>query len=1064
MKIVLREIVAEQEQGSYEFDHRAIIQIGRDVQQCNVVFDSVRWPMVSRLHAEIRTEGDQCLLRDKNSTQGTFLNQNPVSAPIAIKTGDHIQLGQGGPKLAVEVTSTEPMRLHDTPVGMKEIIHDQSLTETHKLPTLIFEKGIPTERGSHFVLRPERTVIGRDPAADLVLDAGTMGVSRRHAEIRLNAQGRFQISDLNTVNGTLVNGQVIAQPTILNDGDRIQLSIAGPVLRFIDPAAALSQQKESRSPVLAENAARKSTSNSATPGDELGPTGGLDTLVYRKGIALTPPVPPVVKAKEKPLVQYTFDGKEKLSVGRAGDNDIQLDGLLISKYHARFIRTARALLLEDAGSTNGVFVNGARVTGRRPVVSEDIIQIGPFVLKADPIIGVSIFDTRSETRIDAIDITDVVTDSHNAPRKLLNGISLTIQPNEFVGLLGPSGAGKSVFMSVLNGMRPASGGVVLMNSLDLYQHLHSLKQSIGYVPQDDIIHRELTCYTTLYYVARLRLSRDVPAEDLHKIITEILELTGLTERRDVRISQLSGGQRKRVSIAVELITKPSVIFLDEPTSGLDPATEERIMKLFRQIAESGRTVILTTHAMENVHLFDKIVLLMRGRLIFYGTPNEALAFVGARNFIELYNKLEESVPGEPNAFTIPLDPDGASHNQKEVRSGDGEAAAEQWRQRFAATEIYQRNIAAPLSLVQQESKISPAVHLAQGTVDSLRQWFTLVARYARILASDKLNLLILLAQAPIIAVLTCLAVGKHDSRDFVYFVLALIPLWFGTSVAAREIVKERSIYKRERMVNLGLMPYVASKIFLLLCIVGSQCILLFGTLKVFHLANLLYLPGVFGGLGQWLAMVLTGAVGIALGLFISALVRTSEMATSIVPLLLIPQILFCGLVGAPTGVTRYVSAVMPATWSFDEMKRLSKLDTLRAEGSDSNGPNKGAGFYKHLEDTNLKSVRKARTDLEEYSRRANESLAQYDLRMKSSVARGDSRPILSGEGPPAIGSPPLIPEPEKMKDDLSDFVTFKHAWGGVVLNPLLLLVMFFALVAATLVVLRVQDPRAHKTR
>ena len=270
-----------------------------------------------------------------------------------------------------------------------------------------------------------------------------------------------------------------------------------------------------------------------------------------------------------------------------------------------------------------------------------MIQIGPFVLQADAAQGVAVYDTRSKTRIDCINITKIVKNrSGGGTIKLLDDVGITVQPNEFVGLLGPSGAGKSTLMDALNGMRPASSGYVLVNNLDLYRHLDSLKQSIGYVPQDDIIHRELTVYRTLYYVARLRLSRDVSRREIDQIVNEVMDVTGLSERRDVAISQLSGGQRKRVSIAVELITKPSVIFLDEPTSGLDPATEEKIMKLFRQIAESGRTVILTTHAMENVKLFDKIVVLMRGKLVFYGAPQEALAHIKAESFKDLYDKLE----------------------------------------------------------------------------------------------------------------------------------------------------------------------------------------------------------------------------------------------------------------------------------------------------------------------------------------------------------------------------------------------------------------------------------------
>src|SRR5437763_12181541 len=218
-----------------------------------------------------------------------------------------------------------------------------------------------------------------------------------------------------------------------------------------------------------------------------------------------------------------------------------------------------------------------------------------------------------------------------------------------------------MLINALNGMRRTSSGRVLINNLELYQHIDSLKQSIGYVPQDDIIHRELTVYRTLYYVARLRLSRDVPANEIDQIISEVLDVTGLSDRRDVLVSQLSGGQRKRVSIAVELITKPSVIFLDEPTSGLDPGVEEKIMRLFRQIAESGRTVILTTHAMENVRLFDKIVVLMRGKLVFYGAPQEALAHVKAESFKDLYDKLEP--PIDRQIAALPPLPANANKSQ-----------------------------------------------------------------------------------------------------------------------------------------------------------------------------------------------------------------------------------------------------------------------------------------------------------------------------------------------------------------------------------------------------------------
>jgi len=472
------------------------------------------------------------------------------------------------------------------------------------------------------------TRLGRDPDGEVVIDADAAVVSRRHAEIRKSGD-QFTITDLKSFNGTLVNNQRITDTVPLFDRDEIQLGAGGPQLRLTDPAHPAPAHR-----VMQPGAPPPSQQNIPSAFGQIAAMAQRQTIVSTTG-SLQPPAP---QSGSQPqlLAQLSFETKPQLSVGRAADNDLHLDGLQISNHHARIARTNGNVTIEDAGSTNGVYVNGERISGRRPVTLSDVIQIGPFVLQADAARGVAVYDTRSKTRIDCINITKAVKNrSGGGTIKLLDDVGLTIQPNEFVGLLGPSGAGKSTLMDALNGMRPASSGYVLVNNLDLYRHLDSLKQSIGYVPQDDIIHRELTVYRTLYYVARLRLSRDVSRREIDQIVNEVMDVTGLSERRDVAISQLSGGQRKRVSIAVELITKPSVIFLDEPTSGLDPATEEKIMKLFRQIAESGRTVILTTHAMENVKLFDKIVVLMRGKLVFYGAPQEALAHVKAESFKDL---------------------------------------------------------------------------------------------------------------------------------------------------------------------------------------------------------------------------------------------------------------------------------------------------------------------------------------------------------------------------------------------------------------------------------------------
>lgn len=908
--------------------------------------------------------------------------------------------------------------------------------------------------------------LGRDPEMEVAIDAAAAVVSRRHAEIQ-RRDGQSVLVDLGSFNGTLLNDQRITVPTPLFDGDRIQLGMGGPLLRFVDPshpAPAGAQHAGQRSVVLsgAAPALADMKPPSGPLSDQARPV--MQTMVFKQDTgSLNKPSPSAGGAQPQLLMQLPLVGRTQLTIGRATDNDISLDGLQISNHHARLLHNNGQISIEDSGSTNGVYVNGTRINGRRPLQSQDIVQIGPFVLQSDPQRGVAVFDTRSKTRIDVIDITkEVPNRSGGGMIKLLDDVDLTIQPNEFVGLLGPSGAGKSTLMDSLNGMRPATAGHVLINNLDLYQHLDSLKQSIGYVPQDDIIHRELTVYRTLYYVARLRLSRDISTQEIDQIVGEVMDVTGLSERRDVPVGQLSGGQRKRVSIAVELITKPSVIFLDEPTSGLDPATEEKIMKLFRQIAESGRTVILTTHAMENVKLFDKIVVMMRGKLVWYGAPMDALKHVHADSFKDLYDKLES--PIDEQVAKLPPLPPNAPKEQRQAfklrKEQISEEVAENWKRRFQQTPEYQQNIVKPLSGLKRDAPVIAPARRRPTVTDALGQWLTLARRYTEVLSRDKFNLLILFVQAPIIAFLTYLVVAKDAPRDFPYFMLALVAVWFGTSVSAREIIRERAVYNRERMVNLGLLPYVGSKLFVLSVIVGLQCLLLYGTLKLFHFTGMMKLPG--NALAQLLVMILTAMVGIALGLFVSAIVKTSEMATSLVPLILIPQILFSGLVGVPHGVSKAVGTLMPATWSFDQMKRLSALDTVSEEGSDKNGPNEGRGLKKHTLDVNKANIEEAKQNIQRYKQDAEDNSEQF--RRDMDKYQDDLQAAMRGQGeePTKPIAPKLGPAPEpkdavEEPDNLDGYVNFLHPWGNPIINPAILLLMFFGLVGATIAALRSQD-------
>ncbi len=1002
---------------------KASILVGRDANDCDVSFDNSRYPMVSRKHAELRWQGGKWSVADLGSSYGTYINGQKIDGTAGIAVGDRVQFGLDGPAVRIiwfEVESDADWEIDATPTppGFRQPTRpaNSSVFTPEKLATEKPSAPSPmTAARFEFIggpARPDLTLtqpliwIGRDPGCEIVFDASSTTVSRKHASIA-NDGRELTIADNNSFNGTLVNGQRISSPISLHHGDEVQFGLGGPVIRLNSPQRIASDGPVQRKPV--QNLVEPISSKTMVAQLDRKATSRADD-----------------SAEPQLLMTLGFDGKNTLTIGRGEGNDIRLDGLQISNRHARIQSSFSGVVIEDLNSTNGLFVNGSKAT-KQGINISDSVQIGTFLIRLEPSGTIGVYDTRSKTRIDVVSLTrDVKGRFGSGKVRLFNSVSLSIKPNEFIGLLGPSGAGKSTLMEALAGVRPATAGNVLINNHDLYRHLDSLKQSIGYVPQDDIIHRELTVYRTLYYVAKLRLSRDVSSAEISAMIDEVLDVTGLTDRRDVAVHKLSGGQRKRVSIAVELVTKPSVIFLDEPTSGLDPATEDKIMKLFRHIAESGRTVVMTTHAMENVRLFDKIVVLMRGRLVFFGKPDEALKHLGAANFKELYEKLEDAVDG------------GTADKSNSSDSERADDAATGWQRKFATTPQYREYIAEPQKELGSLPKSGTGKRRRLGILGSIRQWSTLSRRYIEILLKDKLNLFILLAQAPIIALLTFFVMNREFPRDFVYFVVALVAIWFGLSVAAREIIRERPVYKRERMFNLGILPYLASKLFVLGVIVMVQCFFLFVPLKIFDLAGLMSMPGEFFGVAQFWAMLLTASVGVAIGLFVSAIVRTPEVAASIIPLILIPQILFSGLVGVPNGINKAVGLLMPSAWAFDTMKRFSTLDTLEPEGAKPRGGTKGLGLYEFIESENDRTLEKAKRDVDDFKR----------------LAAGEP---YDGSAESPLNEKITVPEMKKLPADRSGYVTFLHPWMNEVLNQFVLMLMFGLLVVATLIALRLKD-------
>ncbi|MBX3244850.1 MAG: FHA domain-containing protein [Acidobacteria bacterium] len=1021
MKLILAQDRPGQRPAELSFEQPRVL-IGRDTS-CDISFEKDKYPMVSRRHAELSWGGRSWMVADLGSSYGTYLNGQKVSGPVAVTVGHSLQFGTEGPILRViwfdavesplspEHLSARPESssapLTATPTVLRSVASQESAASagsasSSALPAKLEFADDPSR--PPVVLAGATISIGRDPACTVVFETSAAMVSRRHADISRTEKG-YVVADNNSFNGTFLNGQRLTEPALLTNGDKIQIGMGGPILVFVSGVTQASSRMDAAVSNLEPQRSEQDFSKTMVAKLDAG-------QIRSTGLS------------EPQLIRtFSFSDKASLTIGRDADNDISLDGLQISNRHAKLSLRGGEIFAEDLGSTNGTFVNGVRIS-RQAVSPSDQIHIGTFLLRCDASGQIAVYDTRAKTRIDAVAVTQDIKSGLGKKLRLLDSVSLSIKPNEFVGLLGPSGAGKSTLLEAMSGARPASAGNVLINNQDLYRHFDSLKQAIGYVPQDDIIHSELTVSKALGYVARLRLSRDVSAAEIKRMIDEVLDVTGLSERRDVPVKRLSGGQRKRVSVAVELITKPQAVFLDEPTTGLDPASEDNMMLLFKQLAESGRTVVMTTHSMENIRLFDKIALLMNGKLVYFGPPEEALEYFDAKDFHEIYHKLERS--GEAGTSG------GTSESLADIRT----KAAESLRQRYFSTPAYKEYVQQPLKELGEMEKTGTRKKTRLGIFGSIRQFFTLSGRYLNVLFKDKLTLFILLAQAPVIALMTFLVVGAEQPRDFVYFALALVAVWFGTSVSARELIRERPIYVRERMFNLGVIPYLLSKLFILGFIVFFQCFLLFVPLKLMDILGLMSMPGELFGAPQFWAMILTAGVGLALGLLISAWVKTSEMATSLVPIILIPQILFSGLAGVPQGVSRAVSMTMPSAWSFDTMKRFSTLDTLEPEGADARGATKGLGLYKFIETENDRTLERTQRDIDDYKRLSG---------------RG------TGSGDDLLNEKLVVPEIKRLPKDLSGYVTFLHPWMHDVLNQLILMLMFGVLVIATLIVLRLRD-------
>ncbi len=467
-----------------------------------------------------------------------------------------------------------------------------------------------------------------------------------------------------------------------------------------------------------------------------------------------------------------FAQKAQVSIGRAPDCDVCLPHPSISRLHAILERTPDGLRLHDNNSVNGTFAGGRRVTDSVTVAERERIGIGPFLCSLHR--GILTFlDNSRSLRLEARGLERVIA-VPGGTKKLLDNIDLVIEPGEFVCLLGPSGSGKSTLMDALNGRRRATGGTVLANGEDFYQHFDNFRQSLGYVPQKDIVHTQLTVYRALYYTAQLRLPDDTAAAELRGRVEDVMREMELVPHRDTLIGNLSGGQIKRVSLGAELLARPCLLYIDEATSGLDAGTEARMMRLFRALADEGKSIVCITHNIDNVDRCHLTAMLVRGRLVYLGPPSEAPAYFGVARLGEVYDRLAEKEPEtwEKEFTASSLHQEFVAKRRSASPAESGPLPVPAPVPALASSGLF-GNVLAPARgrerladhLRRLNSGWLQVRELLAPLVDGLRQFRVLTARYAELLLGDRRNLGLLCLQAPLVGLFILLGFANKPYRD-----------------------------------------------------------------------------------------------------------------------------------------------------------------------------------------------------------------------------------------------------------------------------------------------------------
>jgi ABC-type multidrug transport system ATPase subunit len=578
-----------------------------------------------------------------------------------------------------------------------------------------------------------------------------------------------------------------------------------------------------------------------------------------------------------------------VKIGRATDNDIVIPDVLASRHHATLVPTPSGVEIQDERSINGTFVNGNRVD--RALLGEgDVVTIGnvDLVLKSGTLVRRT--QTEADTRTGGLEVHGV-TWTIEGTKTLLDNISISARPGTLTAVIGPSGAGKSTFARLVAGYTHPTSGTVSFEGHNIHAEYASLRSRIGMVPQDDVVHGQLTVNQALMYAAELRLPPDTTKADRAQVVAQVLEELEMTRHADTRVDKLSGGQRKRASVALELLTGPSLLILDEPTSGLDPALDRQVMTMLRDLADAGRVVLVVTHSLTYLDVCDQVLLLAPGgKTAFCGPPSDIGPSMGTTNWADIFS-------------TVAGDPDAASRRFLEKHG--------------------------PPPPPPPADK--PA-DLGSPTRTSLRRQFSTIARrQLRLIVSDR-GYFIFLALLPFIMGVLSLSVpgdtgfGQTDPMGDapnqpgqILVMLNVGAIFMGTALTIRDLIGERAIFLREQAVGLSTTAYLLAKIcvYTVLAVMQSgivTAIAVIGRGAPTRGAVALGSPS----LELFVDIAATTVCAAMVGLALSALAKSNEQIMPLLVVAIMSQLVFSGGMVPVTGrvVLDQMSWVTPARWGF----------------------------------------------------------------------------------------------------------------------------------------------------